>query len=60
MIAGMVFGMIWISCWIIAMNEFVIICASATWYFSRKDVYDPDGIPGDSDVWKGMWWSFRY
>lgn len=60
MIAGMVFGMIWISCWIIAMNEFVIICASATWYFSRKDVYDSDGIPGDSDVWKGMWWSFRY
>ncbi len=60
MIAGMFFGMIWISAFIIAMNEFVIIVSSATWYFSRKDVPDADGIPGDSDVWKGMWWSFRY
>lgn len=60
MIAGMFFGMIWISAFIIAMNEFVIIVSSATWYFSRKDIPDADGIPGDSDVWKGMWWSFRY
>lgn len=60
MIAGMFFGMVWISAFIIAMNEFVIICSSATWYFSRKDIPDGDGIPGDSDVWKGMWWSFRY
>ena len=60
MIAGMIFGMIWLSAFIIAMNEFVVIVSSATWYFSRKDIPDADGIPGDSDVWKGMWWSFRY
>lgn len=42
------------------MNEFVVICSAATWYFSRKDIKDNDGIAGDSDVWKGMVWSWRY
>ena len=60
MIAGMVMGLIWILAFIVAMNEFVVITSSATWYFSRKDIPDADGIPGDSDIWKGMWWSFRY
>jgi len=60
MIALMVFGMIWIGSFIVAMNEFVVICSAASWYFSRKDVADKDGIPGDSDIWKGMWWSWRY
>jgi len=52
--------MVWLSAFIIACNEFAVICASATWYFSRKDIADSDGIPGDADVWKGFWWSFRY
>lgn len=56
----MVFGFIWITAVIIAMNEFAVICASATWYFSRKDIHDSDGIPGDADVWKGFFWTFRY
>jgi len=60
MIALMVLGMVWISSFIIACNEFAVICASATWYFSRKDIPDDDGIPGDSDVMKGFWWTFRY
>jgi hypothetical protein len=60
MVAGMVFGMIWISAFIMACNDFAIICATVTWYFSRKDVHDSDGIPGDSDVWKGFYWTYRY
>lgn len=60
MIAGMCFGMIWISAFIIACNDFAVICASATWYFSRKDIRDSDGIPGDSSVMKGFWWTYRY
>jgi hypothetical protein len=60
MIYGMCFGMIWISAFIMACNEFAVICAACTWYFSRKDVHDSDGIAGDADVWKGIWWTFRY
>ena len=60
MIFGMVMGFIWIISFIVAMNEFVIICSACSWYFSRKDIADGDGIAGDSDIWKGMWWSWRY
>lgn len=60
MIAGMVFGMVWISAFIMAANEFAVICAAASWYFSRKDIKDSDGIPGDADVTKGLIWTFRY
>ena len=60
LIAGMVLGMVWVSMFILACNEFAIICASVTWYFSRKDIPDDDGIPGDADVWKGFYWTFRY
>jgi choline transporter-like protein 2/4/5 len=59
-IAGMFFGFLWIASMLIAMNDYVVIVSSATWYFSRKDVPDDDGIAGDADVWKGFWWSFRY
>jgi len=60
MIFFMCWGMLWIGCFIVAMNEFVVICSAASWYFSRKDIADKDGIPGDSDIWKGMYWSWRY
>lgn len=56
----MVLGMVWISAFIMACNEFAVICAACTWYFSRKDIPDDDGIPGDSDVMKGFWWTYRY
>ena len=38
----------------------IIIVASITWYYSDKEIHDADGIPGDSDVTTGMWWSLRY
>jgi choline transporter-like protein 2/4/5 len=60
MSAGMVLGMLWISAFIMACNEFAVICAAASWYFSRKDIPDDDGIPGDSDVLEGFKWTFRY
>lgn len=60
MITGMVLGMVWISAFIMAANEFAVICAAASWYFSRKDIKDDDGIPGDADVTKGLWWTIRY
>lgn len=60
MVAGMVLGMVWISAFIMACNDFAIICASVTWYFSRKDIEDSDGIPGDSEIWRGVSWTYRY
>ena len=56
----MYFGILWIIAFLMAANEFVTIVSTCTWYFSRKDIPDDDGIPGDSEVWKGFWWSIRY
>lgn len=56
----MVFGIVWIVSFIIACNEFIVIVSSVTWYYSDKTVPDDDGIPGDSDVRVGFWWSVRY
>ena len=56
----MLFMFFWIAAFIMAINEFVIIVAAITWYYSDKDKPDDDGIPGDSDVSVGMWWSIRY
>ena len=56
----MYFGILWIMAFLMAANEFVTIVSTCTWYFSRKDIPDDDGIPGDSEVWKGFWWSIRY
>lgn len=60
MIAAMVLGMVWISTFVVACNEFTVICSAASWYFSRKDIPDDDGIPGDSEVMKGFYWTYRY
>jgi hypothetical protein len=60
MIAAMILGMVWMIAFIAAANEFAIIVATATWYFSRKDIPDSDGIAGDSDVMKGLKWTYRY
>ena len=56
----MYFGILWIIAFLMAANEFVTIVSTCTWYFSRKDIPDDDGIPGDSEVWKGFWWSIRF
>lgn len=40
----------------LSCNEFVIVVSAATWYFSNKTIADDDGIPGDSEVWKGFYW----
>ena len=56
----MLFGFLWIMAFIISCNEFVVIVSAITWYYSDKTVPDDDGIPGDSDVSTGFWWSFRY
>ena len=60
MVYFMCFGAFWITAFLVAANEFVVIVSTCTWYFSRKDIPDDDGIPGDSDVYKGFWWSVRY
>lgn len=60
MIAIMVLGMVWVSTFLMACNEFAVICTACSWYFSRKDIPDDDGIPGDAEVMKGFWWTFRY
>lgn len=56
----MIFGFLWVLAFIMAVNEFVIIVAGITWYYSDKEIPDDDGIPGDSDVSTGMYWSVRY
>ena len=56
----MIFGLFWIIAFMMAANEFSVIVSTCTWYFSRKDIPDDDGIPGDSDVGKGLWWTWRY
>jgi len=56
----MLFGILWIFSFLIAANEFAVIVSASTWYFSRKDIPDDDGIPGDAQVWKGFWWTVRY
>ena len=60
MIWFMTFGIFWIVAFLMAANEFSVIVSTCTWYFSRKDIPDDDGIPGDSDVGKGLWWTWRY
>ena len=60
MMVYMWFGLFWILAFLISCNEFVIIVSACTWYFSRKDIPDDDGIPGDSEVMKGFIWSIRY
>ena len=56
----MIFGVIWILAFIVAANDFVVIVSAITWYYSDKTEEDDDGIPGDSDVRFGFWWSVRY
>lgn len=56
----MIFGIIWLMLFIISCNEFVVIVSAVTWYYSDKSVEDDDGIPGDSDVWFGFKWAFKY
>ena len=60
MMVYMWFGIFWILAFLLSCNEFVIIVSACTWYFSRKDIPDDDGIPGDSEVMKGFIWSIRY
>ena len=56
----MLFGFIWITFFLVSCNEFVVIVSAITWYYSDKTVPDDDGIPGDSDVRIGFWWTIRY
>lgn len=60
MLVYMWFGLFWLIAFVVCCNEFVIIVSTCTWYFSRKDIPDDDGIPGDSEVMKGFIWSLRY
>ena len=60
MVYIMIFGFIWISCYITSFNEYVTIVAAISWYFSDKTIPDDDGIPGDSQVMLGFKWGFCY
>ena len=60
MLCYMWFGIFWLLAFVVSCNEFVIIVSTCTWYFSRKDIPDDDGIPGDSEVMKGFSWAFKY
>jgi len=60
MLFGMVFGFFWLTSFILACSEFAVIGSAVTWYFSDKRIPDDDGIPGDSDVMKAIWWTYRY
>lgn len=56
----MIFGLLWLLLFLLAFNDFVVIVSAVTWYYSDKTIPDDDGIPGDSDVWYGFKWGWRY
>ena len=56
----MVFGIFWLTALIMACNEFAIISAAVSWYFSDKSLPCDDGIPGEAEVLSGIWWTYRY
>ena len=60
MLGYMYFGIFWLAFFLMAANDMVIIISTCTWYFSRKDIPDDDGIPGDSDISKAFKWTFMY
>lgn len=60
MLYCMLFGIVWLLFFMLASNEFVIIVAAISWYFSDKTIPDDDGIPGDSEVMLGFNWAFCY
>ena len=60
MLAYMWFGIFWLIAFLVSCNEFVIIVATCTWYFSDKTEEDDDGIRGDAEVMKGFIWSIKY
>ena len=60
MLGYMYFGIFWLAFFLMAANDLVIIISTCTWYFSRKDIPDDDGIPGDSDIGKAFSWTFKY
>jgi hypothetical protein len=49
---------------IIAVPQFIIIVAAATWYFSHgSDIEEGDGKKKTgtrAKIWKGIWWIFKY
>ena len=45
---------------LVAADQFGIICSSVTLYFSEKTVASVGSPPGESDVSEGLWWTFRY
>lgn len=62
MLFGMCFGMLWITSFIMAANEFALIAATITWYFSdkSKDANSVGSIAGEADVSLGVKWTYRY
>eukprot|EP00351_Strombidinopsis_sp_SopsisLIS2011_P002097 CAMPEP_0116879394 /NCGR_PEP_ID=MMETSP0463-20121206/11199_1 /TAXON_ID=181622 /ORGANISM="Strombidinopsis sp, Strain SopsisLIS2011" /LENGTH=233 /DNA_ID=CAMNT_0004528681 /DNA_START=714 /DNA_END=1412 /DNA_ORIENTATION=- len=57
LLAFLFFGLIWVSFFLIAANDFVIIVSTITWYFSLKTDH---GEEGKSDVWKGFKWLIKF
>lgn len=51
------FGLFWISAFIIGMAQFVIAVATCTWYFSEGGV---DDAKGKGSISLGFYWVFRY
>jgi solute carrier family 44 (choline transporter-like protein), member 2/4/5 len=61
------FGIFWLIAFIVTASEFVVIVSTCTWYFSSKEQpkskLNKIGFgdkPGDAEVMKGFYWSWRY
>lgn len=54
-IYGSTFFFFWVTAFIIAMADFVLIVAVCSWYFTESS-----DKRGDFSILKGYWWSFRY
>lgn len=50
-----VFGLFWISEWLAAVFQYILIVGICTWYFTSTS-----DNRGNFTILKGLWWTFRY
>jgi hypothetical protein len=55
MIYGAIFFFFWVTAFLIALADFVLIVAVASWYFTENT-----DKRGDFSILKGYYWAFRF
>ena len=62
MMIYMLFGLIWIVAFLIAVQIFTTCCTTCLWYFTGhgSDTAEGSGLQGTYSVWMAMKWGIRY